>query len=876
MAEQPSPPLIKDFDSFARVHAFLLAASGLPASLHRPLYAKLAEETFDGGEFFSVEPCDGGRQRRLVLAADAVCKESDLFLVDHAWSFRLPDALKQLREVPGLAERMAALMCVDSDREDEEGEGEGEEEEGEKRKLAFEIVEKELNRVKEKEKDSVSWLEFEELGIDDEMLLSLDSSSKFPNLVALNLWGNKLQDSETVLKEISKCKNLKALWLNENPALQNKEESISKAIIDAIPGLEIYNSKCTDKFGAWALGFCGGLIGSENLDFSLNSSIKLGQITSLDLSNRSIHKLPEVFSPDKIPCISHLNIKGNPFDQVTTHELLNLLSKFPSLKEIEVDIPGPLGERALHIIESLPNLSTLNKVSTSEIIESGKLVIYTELEPRFPEWSATDPVHERVISAMWRYLMTYRLADEQKIDETPVWYVMDELGSALRHSDNANFRVAPFLFMPQGDLNSAISYSIMWPIKDVKQGEECTRDFLFGIDESKQRSARLTAWFHTPQNYFIHEYEKYKQELESKALVLNKSENQTEKEKFITKSILSSDKSVLKVYTDNPQVEEFLTRPEFTLTDEPKEADIIWTGMQVDSETKKELGLSEEQYINQFPFEACLVMKHHLAETIHKALGSPDWLQPTYNLESELTQLIGDYFTREKNQLNNLWIAKPWNLARTIDTTVTDNISEIIRLMETGPKICQKYIERPSLFKGKKFDLRYMVLVRSFEPLEIFLSDVFWVRLANNDYTLEKNSLFEYETHFTVMNYIGKLKHKNTPEFVKEFEEEHQVNWLEIHERIRKMIRCVFESAATVQPEIQNPKSRAIYGIDVMLDNNFMPKLLEVTYCPDCNRACKYDTQAVVGNGDVVQGKEFFNSVFGCLFLDESTNVSPL
>lgn len=33
---------------------------------------------------------------------------------------------------------------------------------------------------------------------------------------------------------------------------------------------------------------------------------------------------------------------------------------------------------------------------------------------------------------------------------------MDELGSALRHSDEPNFRVSPFLYMPEGKLASAI------------------------------------------------------------------------------------------------------------------------------------------------------------------------------------------------------------------------------------------------------------------------------------------------------------------------------------------------------------------------------------------------------------------------------------
>lgn len=104
-----------------------------------------------------------------------------------------------------------------------------------------------------------------------------------------------------------------------------------------------------------------------------------------------------------------------------------------------------------------------------------------------------------------------------------------------------------------------------------------------------------------------------------------------------------------------------------------------------------------------------------------------EWLQPTYNLETQLTQLIGDFHQREREKLDNLWILKPWNMARTIDTTITSNLSAIIRLMETGPKIGQKYIEHPALFKGRKFDLRYIVLVRSMNPLEIFLAEVFWV-----------------------------------------------------------------------------------------------------------------------------------------------------
>lgn len=63
-------------------------------------------------------------------------------------------------------------------------------------------------------------------------------------------------------------------------------------------------------------------------------------------------------------------------------------------------------------------------MDSSSIIESGKHIVDSALQPRLPEWSSEESLAERVISAMWLYLMTYRLADEEKIDETPVWYVL--------------------------------------------------------------------------------------------------------------------------------------------------------------------------------------------------------------------------------------------------------------------------------------------------------------------------------------------------------------------------------------------------------------------------------------------------------------------
>ncbi|KAL0196302.1 hypothetical protein M9458_009874, partial [Cirrhinus mrigala] len=50
--------------------------------------------------------------------------------------------------------------------------------------------------------------------------------------------------------------------------------------------------------------------------------------------------------------------------------------------------------------------------------------------------------------------------------------------------------------------------------------------------------------------------------------------------------------------------------------------------------------------------------------------------------------------------------------------------------------VVSKYLEDPVLFHREevgmvKFDIRYMVLLRSVEPLRLYAYDVFWLRFAN-------------------------------------------------------------------------------------------------------------------------------------------------
>lgn len=141
-------------------------------------------------------------------------------------------------------------------------------------------------------------------------------------------------------------------------------------------------------------------------------------------------------------------------------------------------------------------------------------------------------------------------------------------------------------------------------------------------------------------------------------------------------------------------------------------------------------------------------------------------------------------------------------MARSIDMIITDNLPLVIRAMETGPKIAQKYISKPVLRKGRKVDLRYILLVKSISPLTLFLYKNFWIRSANNEYTTDRRHLSTYETQFTVMNYgaVSDFKQIKYQDFIEEFENDYMVNWSSINEKIKKMLRNVFIAVATKYP----------------------------------------------------------------------------
>jgi len=113
------------------------------------------------------------------------------------------------------------------------------------------------------------------------------------------------------------------------------------------------------------------------------------------------------------------------------------------------------------------------------------------------------PLYDRVCEQVWRYAAHYKLVDPTNPlgNWRTVWFVMDEFGAAFRHGPPAaaNFKVAAFVYMPQGKLSGAVAYSLAWPVAAVAEGQECRRDYAVGLEAgSLARAARLATWLLPP------------------------------------------------------------------------------------------------------------------------------------------------------------------------------------------------------------------------------------------------------------------------------------------------------------------------------------------------------------------------------------------
>ncbi|KAL7310798.1 hypothetical protein PS15m_010245 [Mucor circinelloides] len=474
---------------------------------------------------------------------------------------------------------------------------------------------------------------------------------------------------------------------------------------------------------------------------------------------------------------------------------------------------------------------------------------------------------------MWSYIQTYTYSilqqDGQPASQT-AWYINDEVGSAICHSSDPNVVCVPFIF--SRGATGMIPYSVFFPIKDIEAGEIITCDLL---PKSVQRESDklaylfafqdrvlLTAELQSKRDELLRSFQQEREKLRSKTFTPPESHSLSPEQvlEALRKEAESKPKAEsITVCTDTTFIQQFLKLDNVKFTTDPAKADILWTSQDFQGWDS----LEPHQIVNQFPDEKCVTYKHNMAELIQKTYGLPDWFMPTYNIMTQLSEVVGDYLNSEENQETNLWILKPWNMARGLGLDITNNLSEIVRQHDNPvPKIAQRYLVSPCLYNGKKFDLRYIVLVRRTEPnLLALVYNMFWTRLANKKYDMD--NLDDYECQFTVMNYskyeMTQLDHKS---FIHNMEKQHNIKWDQVQKDINAAIKHVLVAAAsTPQPlglagrDTSKFDAFSVYGFDIMLTDDFKPVVIETNFSPDCTRACQYDPEFVNNIFSVVDGR---------------------
>lgn len=292
--------------------------------------------------------------------------------------------------------------------------------------------------------------------------------------------------------------------------------------------------------------------------------------------------------------------------------------------------------------------------------------------------------------------------------------------------------------------------------------------------------------------------------------------------------------------------------------------DLLWCDTAIPAD--RFMKLKTFQKMNHFVGMSSITRKNNLGRNLLRMRKQfpkeyrffPDtWILPTD---------MSDFKQQFTNVKKQTFIIKPDNgcqgkgifLIRDVEKVPVDFSSTFV---------AQRYISKPLLLDGYKFDLRLYVLVSGCDPLRIFLHRKGLVRLASEQYVEPtKNNLSEVMVHLT--NYAINKANPNFEENTNpdDAEDGHKRSWEAVQEHLRKeghdvdtlileIEDLIVKTLIAVQPslshfyhscqpeDVYNGMCFEILGFDVMLDQKLQPWLLEVNHAPSFATESELDHQ---------------------------------
>ena len=208
----------------------------------------------------------------------------------------------------------------------------------------------------------------------------------------------------------------------------------------------------------------------------------------------------------------------------------------------------------------------------------------------------------------------------------------------------------------------------------------------------------------------------------------------------------------------------------------------------------------------------------------------------------------------ERESLKRAWKKVPLWIAKPVANSNGRGI-KVIASKESPPPvkdglIVQRYVMNPFLITGRKFDMRLYVLVTSLCPLRIYIHESGLARFATHEYDTGKSPS---DLHMHLTNYSVNKKDESfvaanegesvqnskwSLKFLLHYLDTIGVNSKDVMKDVERAVVMTFLAGMTEVKGFHNRyvlhrhTSCELYGVDVLLDSNLKPHIIEVNISP--------------------------------------------